>query len=438
MTLAEHVLQGQGCPEQGGICTAAFSGGADSTALLLVLHELADVRSLDLRAVHVHHGIRGEEADRDAAFCASLCERLHIPFQAVYVDAPAYAAAQHVSLETAARILRYDALETAAPEGEIATAHHAGDHAETVLHHLMRGCGLNGLTGIPPKAGRRIRPLLTAQKDEILAFLAERHQPYCEDSTNADDDSTRNRIRHRILPLMEAENPAFLRRIAEMTQTLSDDAALLSQLALDAYAARRREDGGVHSLETVQKPLRMRIYMHMLSLLPVRVDPAFAKLCEIDRLVLQKNGRAALSADVYAQVWRGILYIDREMPQSDVQIPLMIGENPLPDGKTVSAALLSRNSHKSDTKSTLDFDRIKGTPYLRTARGADTIRLPGRDFASSLRKMLQTAYPVPRRRCVPALFDDAGCIWCAGIGIDRRVKPDAQTERLLTLTVRYG
>ncbi|MBQ5340188.1 MAG: hypothetical protein J6Z40_13630, partial [Oscillospiraceae bacterium] len=111
--LHETVLSGAGRP-QSGICTVAFSGGADSTALLLCLWQLREQLGVDLRAVHVHHGIRGAEADRDAAFCENLCEKYGIPFQTVYVDVPAYAKEHRLSVETAARHLRYEALAQAA------------------------------------------------------------------------------------------------------------------------------------------------------------------------------------------------------------------------------------------------------------------------------------------------------------------------------------
>ncbi len=175
--LAAAVLENPACPH-GGICTVAFSGGADSTALLLILHELRTQLEIDLRAVHVHHGIRGKEADRDAAFCAALCRQHAIPFQQIAVNVPAYAAEKRLSEETAARILRYEALEKAAPEGVIATAHHAGDNAETMLFHFIRGSGMKGLRGILPRNGRIIRPLLYAEKSEILAYLAARVHTY--------------------------------------------------------------------------------------------------------------------------------------------------------------------------------------------------------------------------------------------------------------------
>ena len=289
--LKNRIRSGAGTPNA-GICTVAFSGGADSTALLLCLHEMRQELRLTLSAVHVHHGIRGAEADRDAAFCRAFCETHDIPFQLVCVDAPGCAAAEKLSLETAARKLRYAALMQAAPEGEIATAHHAGDNAETVLFHLIRGSGMRGLCGIPPRSpdGRIIRPLLDADKEEILGFLREKGQNFLEDSTNAELSASRNRIRHLLMPLLLQENPAALRHISRSAALLSADDALLREYADSAYdACRDALSGGMRGLMQYPQPVRMRVYLRMIAesetlLKAHHIDPDCGSLCAIDAL----------------------------------------------------------------------------------------------------------------------------------------------------------
>ena len=439
---AEALLSGGAMPPAGSTVTAAFSGGADSTALLLALHAVSAAYRLTLRAVHVHHGIRGAEADRDAAFCAALCKRLHIPFQTVYVDAPAYAAAQHLSLETAARILRYRALEEHAPEGFIATAHHASDNAETVLFHLIRGSGLKGLCGIPPRNGRIIRPLLHAQKDDILRFLAACGQDFISDSTNFLPHSSRNRIRGEIIPLLERENSGAVRHIAAAAQSLSEDAALLHALAQQAADACAVPDGGLRGLDALQRPLRMRIYAQKLRDC-CGTDPSRTLLEAIDGAVLAGRGKIALTKDVYAEVWRGILYMTAQPAQMLLQAPqpLRPGCNILPGNRCCEAvcadpAQLSRNLHTADTRSTLDFDKILGTARFQQRRRSDRITLPGRGFASLLHKCVQAEVPPPMRGRLCVLYDDIGCIFCEGVGIAARVKPDANSRRLLLLSCK--
>ena len=440
--LHDRVLSGAGRP-QSGICTVAFSGGADSTALLLCLYQLREQLAIDLRAVHVHHGIRGAEADRDAAFCKQICEKYGIPFQTVYVDVPAYARENRLSLETAARRLRYEALEQAAPEGEIATAHHAGDNAETVLFHLLRGSGMKGLRGILPRSGRIIRPLLYAEKSDILSFLQACGETYVEDSTNFLPDSSRNRLRSELMPLLLRENPAALQTIARTAAILTEDEAYLSEEAEKAY--RQCFDpvgGGFHGLLQYAKPLRMRVYMLRLERMPKpqHIDPSYEMLCAIDEALCSGSGTVNLSGDVYARVYRGILYMQTHVHRSE-PIPMQTGENRIfPEKRCFvtccDAESLSRNLHTADTKKTLDFDKIIGQPVFRQCRPQDEIILPGRGFRTLLKKQIQALVPAPERGTLHILYDDLGCIWCERVGTAARVKPDADSRRILITEIR--
>ncbi len=221
-----------------------LSGGPDSVFLLYALHTLQARMGFTLRAVHVHHGIRGAEADRDEAFSEKLCAKLHVPFQAVHVAAPAYAAQQGLSLEEAARILRYEALEAArqqleAPTAWIAVAHHLDDQAETVLHNLVRGAGLRGLAGMENRRNHVIRPLLSIKREDILKWLEQNKIAYVTDSTNADPHYTRNRIRSTVLPELREINPEASAHIAHSAALLREADAYFHALALryvDAHA----------------------------------------------------------------------------------------------------------------------------------------------------------------------------------------------------------
>ena len=438
MTLPETVLQSGLLPHE-GILTAAFSGGADSTALLLCLAALQADCGYTLRAVHVHHGIRGAEADRDAAFCEALCAERGIPFRCVQVDAPAYAAAHRLSLETAARRLRYEALETAAPEGLIATAHHAADNAETMLFHLIRGSGMRGLCGIPPRNGRIIRPMLAAEKQEILQYLSECGQGYVEDSSNFSQESTRSRIRQTLLPLLKQENPAYLRHFFRTAAVLSEDDAFLraeAQKLLDANTAA--QGCGFSVPAQTPKPLRMRMYL--LRLAALGIDPSYDMLQSIDGLLAAGSGKQNLCGDVYAQVTRGMLYLCRQPAPLTAPVPLQAGENRVFAGKCCTAVICdteaSQDYHRSDIQYTLDFDKIKGTPFFRRRQGSDRMQPAGRAHSSALKTLVQAAVPEPERSALHILYDAQGCILCERVGAAQRVMPDAQTRRLLMLCIR--
>ena len=275
-----------------------LSGGPDSVFLLYALHTLQARMGFTLRAVHVHHGIRGAEADRDAAFSAELCAKLAVPFQAVHVDAPSYAAQQGLGLEEAARILRYEALETArqqltealaatrssdfpatiadspshlpdapsmkgliadsTPTAWIAVAHHLDDQAETVLHNLVRGAGLRGLAGMENRRNHVIRPLLSIKREDILKWLEQNNIPYVTDSTNADPHYTRNRIRSTVLPELREINPEASAHIAHSAALLREADAYFHALALQYVDAHATLTGAPDSANAVDRSAHAR------------------------------------------------------------------------------------------------------------------------------------------------------------------------------------
>ena len=438
-SLTEAVLKGPGCP-QPGICTAAFSGGADSTALLLLLWQLRERLRITVRAVHVHHGIRGAEADRDEAFCRAFCAERGIPLRCVHVDAPGCAEANRLSLETAARMLRYDALMQAAPEGEIATAHHAGDNAETLLFHLLRGAGLRGLCGIPARSGRIIRPLLTAEKQEILRYLAENGQSYVEDSSNFTDGNTRGRLRRTLMPALLAENPAAVRHLAQTAAALTEDEQYLTALA-EAEAGRRRVPfGGFSGLAELPRPIRMRMYLKRLSELPQHPDPNRGMLEAFDALVQQGSGRCMPAGEAAAQVLRGVFYLNAVRPPMKGVFPLTDTPQEVVPECSVYAEYsgtggISRNLHTADTRVTLDPDKMTGTAYYRQWERTDTLMLPGRSFHSRLHALIGANIPAAERRRLHVLCDSIGPVFCEGIGIAARVKPDADSRRLTVIRI---
>ena len=188
--------------EAGESVVVGVSGGADSMCLLHILATLKDKLNIELVAVHIHHGIRGENADRDADFVEKYCGRENIPFRLFSFDVPRLAKEWGMSLEEAGRRVRYDAFGQVAAEynGKIAVAHNANDQAETVLLNLYRGSGIKGLVGILPVRENVIRPILCLSRDEIEKYNHEHHIEYVTDETNLTEDYTRNRIRHKILP----------------------------------------------------------------------------------------------------------------------------------------------------------------------------------------------------------------------------------------------
>jgi len=235
----------------------AVSGGADSVALLLALHGAnrlpQESLGIGLAAVHVHHNLRGADADADQEFVAALCARLEVPLYIRGVDVPAHVAATRETVEEAARNLRYAVFHELLANGQadaVLTAHTLDDQAETVLMKLLRGAWTEGLSGIHPvlplPRGRILRPLLATSRAEIEAYLKALGQPWQTDASNADPAYTRNRIRHTVLPLLREENPALDQTLANLAQLAREEeirwqsemTRLLPQLVLPGKPVR--------------------------------------------------------------------------------------------------------------------------------------------------------------------------------------------------------
>lgn len=213
----------------------ALSGGADSVALLRVLLSLGYI----CECAHCNFHLRGLESNRDESFVRQLCDEHSIPLHVTQFDTSAYAKEHHLSIEMAARELRYEWFEHIRKEIEasvIAVAHHRDDSVETFLLNLMRGAGINGLKGIPVKNGYIVRPLLSVSRDVILDYLQTINQEFVTDSTNLEDEYMRNKIRLNILPLMKEVNPSVMETIQETTFRLSEVANIYQKDRMEAIA----------------------------------------------------------------------------------------------------------------------------------------------------------------------------------------------------------
>lgn len=318
---------------EGGVL-AALSGGADSVCLLHLLLSYRAESNADfpIAAAHLNHGLRGAEADRDEVFCASLCKALGVPFFSRRVDAAAYAAARKLSIEEAGRVLRYTFFEEilrAHPKFcRIATAHNQDDVCETMLFHLARGTGLNGLCSIPERRGAVVRPLLSVSRTEILEYNRQNGIDFVTDSTNASDTYSRNRLRLRVLPELEAVCPGCADNMARAAALFKKDADYLDGEAKKVYD--KLENAG--SLNT--KPAQ-NIHQALLSrvLLLLYNNSGFselsavhiAALCEkiaggSENFTLSLPGARAVCA-------RGVLHFEApERPKAAFSHPVILGQ----------------------------------------------------------------------------------------------------------------
>ena len=409
---------------RGSELTVALSGGADSAALLGLLRAAAPALDLRLSAAHFHHGLRGPEADRDEAFCRRLCADWGVPLTVGRGDTAAHAAETGQSLETAARALRYAFLEETAP-GLIATAHNADDNAETVLLHLIRGTGPRGLGGIPPRRGRIVRPLLGVTRAEILAWLEENGVPHVEDSTNAADDCLRNRVRHRLLPLLRAENPRFAEAAGRAAALIRAEDEYLSRLAARAAEGCRTGEGwSCAALSALEPVLRRRILLSMLETLSLE-SPAETCVRDLERLITGSKPSAVLTLPGGAAVHRRYDILLLRAPEPPLRLPPTVlrvpGRTVLPEGMGTVCCTVTKNlnfSKNNPNTFVWKCDMICGREIIvRGRRPGDRLRLPG-GSKSVKALMIDRKIPARLRDAVPILTADGRIIAVFGVGAD--------------------
>lgn len=431
---------------QGDRIAVGVSGGADSVALLRFLAALRPQFGWDLVVCHIHHGLRGAEADRDECFVRALAEQLGLPCAVSRIDAAAIALRDHISVEEAGRMARYAFFaQTAGEGGRIATAHTLDDSIETVLMNLVRGTGLRGLCGIPRIRGNIVRPLLDCTRAEVEDYLGALGQPYCTDSTNLTDDYTRNRIRHDILPRLCALNPNFPGAMARMLPRLAAQQALTDCLAAQSAQQLHAACGGLsrQGLSALPEPVCDRL---LLRLLEQNRLPVSAAAVERMTETLRTGGKLDLAARSWFFVAQGDLAAVIYAPPGGippVPVPLPQEETPviLPFSPQKSLKLTLCNKIVANTsekfnisllKYAIDCDRIKGYSFMRTRRPGDTF-IVGKKQLSLGEAWAAAGIPALLRPALMVLADEQGVLWAEGIGSSSRAAVTENTKQYVII-----
>lgn len=418
-----------------------LSGGADSVSLVLALSELSKRLNITVEALHVNHCLRGDESDRDEEFCRRFCAQLGIPFTAVSCDVRSYAEQNSLSDEEAARKLRYDIFTRHSAEKLIATAHNANDNLETVILNLARGTALKGLSGIPPVRGNIVRPLLTVSRNEIEKYLCVKNTGYVTDSTNLSDNYTRNKIRHSIIPVLNEINCSVVE-----TSVTAIDAVRAENSFIEAETDkvwRICSDGdALEGLSRYPEVIRRRCIARLLS--SHSLPYSYGRLSDADHIAL-KGGKINVSGNFYL-VSDGKKMILENIPPKiyvgEIYSELKPGKNKIFDSKSLYAEIISDNNfcinEIVNTKLAiyyLDYDKIKGRVIVRNRRFGDKIRLCGRSFTSSVKKLINENIPPYSRNELYFIEDDDGTVFAEKIGIADRAAPDGNTVNYLKITI---
>lgn len=442
------------------------SAGADSVCLFLILLLLQKEYALTLFVVHVNHGIRGAEAKRDAEYVRSLCKQHHVPYELVEKDVKQFAKQQHCSEEESGRYLRYQALEEARKRhhaNKIAVAHHQNDQAETVLFHLFRGSGLFGLSGMKPQRGHLIRPLLCVTREEIEQFLREKAVLFCQDSTNATLQYTRNRMRHLVLPVVQQQiNQKAVQHIAETARQLAQLQAYLEKEAYNHMQEVLVEKDGRYGLRIA--PLQQYDCVLQQALIRILFEKEnrplhnyTAKHFGAIQSLLEKpvGKKITLPGSVCAVRDQDVLWLYEEQKRQSEKEEWELS---LVDAKTYRlldpyhAEIQLQYFRKGedgfcevkkqmrldqqDTKY-FDYDKIKNTLLLRTRKPGDFFQISERGGTKKVKSFLiDQKIPRKERDSLLLLADGKHVLWIIGKRTSEAYHVQEETKTILKVSYR--
>ena len=397
-------------------------------ALVSGLLALADERRLTVLAAHYDHQLRGEESRRDANFVRSWCAARGIPLTMGTGDVAARAAQTGKGIEETARAMRYAFLEeTAQTLGAhaIATAHNADDNAETVLLHLIRGTGLDGLAGIPPRRGTIIRPLLSVTRQEIEDWLTARDIPWVTDSSNADPTYTRNRIRRDVMPVLRDLNPQFSQTLAANLRHIREDRSFLEGLAKISLAVEESSDGlslSARDLTDLPRPVAVRWVKQILTRLD-RHQISAVHLDSILDLAATESPSAQITLPqglLVRRVYDRVVFSVEAHAAPSLTPKALSGPGTHTWGDwviTLEEALCPDHPLQSPYDCWL---RLAPFPLiLRSRRTGDSLRLPGRSRKTLKKWHIEAKIPRHLRDSLPLLTNgDDQLLTAAGLGPD--------------------
>lgn len=431
-----------------------LSGGADSVCLFLILNSLRQEMAYELKAIHVHHGIRGEQADADAQFVKELCTNYDTELTIIQRNIPEIVRSTGESEEECGRRIRYEVFREEAKKykySKIAVAHHKDDQAETVIFRMVRGTGIKGIAGMKPVNGDVIRPLLGVSRQEIEDYLAKAGQDYCTDSTNADIDYSRNYIRNEILPGLERINSSAKNHICALAEDAieiwnyveEEGQALISKAEIindDYFKVGNKRYSSKVILNS--KPIIRNCAIKLI------ISETGASLKDITRDHIEsivdimgssKYSEVILPRGIKVVSESGTIYIsDSNLGNNDRYMCSIIGdgEYTLPDGNAVVCRILNdfdtADIPQSRYTKWFDYDKISNGPCIRNKGEGDYLIVNDRGGTKKLKDyLINEKIPKTERDNLYLIANDQRIAWVIGYRISEDVKVSDTTKRVL-------
>jgi tRNA(Ile)-lysidine synthase len=431
----------------------AVSGGIDSAALLDILASQRQEFPIALTVLHLNHGIRGKEAARDQRFVQELSERYSLPYLDQEVDVPAYRKEHSLSLQEAARELRYRFFEQAMDTynlDKVAIGQTADDQAETVLMRLMRGGGARGLKGIPPVREGYIRPLIEVWREELLQYVRHQGLPFVQDSSNLKKDYLRNRIRYELLPALSEYNPNIKERLLHLAEILAEDENYLEGLAEEIAKGICMADHGVSisipSLLSLPAALRARVLQHAFVRLAARGTLEYPHITSVMALIGEGGGckQVTLPGGYCARRAYDTLVLGKqeESPAGMAgEIEITIPGKTRLEGLAMELEAATAKGHPDpgadpDT-AFLDYHQLAFPLRCRTFQPGDSFLPLGMESPKKLKNLfIDLKIPRAERVKIPLVISGDAICWVAGWRLDERFKIRPDTKKTLKLHLR--
>lgn len=397
----------------------ALSGGADSVALLRILH----AAGYRCEAAHCNFHLRREESDRDECFVRKLCQDHGIPLHTIDFNTAQYAVEKHISIEMAARELRYKWFEKIKSERQadvIAVAHHQDDSAETMLLNLIRGTGITGLLGIRSRNGAIVRPLLCVTREEIISYLQSIYQDYVTDSTNLKDECTRNKIRLNLLPLMQEINPSVKSSLIETSNYLND-VAIIYYKGIAEAKERVFTPQGIRISALLDELVSTTILFEILH--PLGFNSAQIK--GISESLHGQPGKRFICKDWRVIRDRDFLLLETIRPENEKTPPFQLVKE---ERQYTSDFLIPHDKEIA----CFDADKLKETISCRMWQTGDTFvpfGMKGKKKVSDY--LTDRKFSISQKECQWVLCCGERIAWLIGERTDNRFRIDEATKRVI-------
>ena len=399
-----------------------LSGGADSMCLIDILIKLKAEYNVVVKAVHVNHNIRGDEAERDALFVREYCNNAGVDLLVFSEDIPALSKEYGISEEECGRKVRYDCFRKAECD-VIATAHTLSDSVETVIFNLVRGTGSKGISGIPAKRKPDIiRPLIDCTREEIEKYCRENNLQFVTDSTNLTDEYKRNYIRHNVIPSLSEVNASAVKSIAKSAEIMKEESDFIDECAEKLLLESHNNKGYSTDRFISEHPaVRKRALRILLGDKMLKsVEQRHINLC--DEAIINKKGKVELSKDLYICVDSDIIHFccDENSAES--------WEAEVKDNCFVSPYGAYKLVPSTD-KNGIDSDKISGVLFASSRKDGDRIFIKKRNVTKTLKKAFnEMKIPTVKRNEYAVLRDGENIVWVEGIGTDGKYLPDDKSK----------